>query len=155
MVIKMGPSGGISGGAVNDTLYHAAPGLSDIWLGWDDAIISIGLTWSDGDNNFNYGGSNPCADSINIDVRNKRLSRILGFVGWWNGFTVIKSMRFQFTDGWDTQWLGSVGSKPPYFTSPVLPFEYDVPLGLGLIGFFGNTGAVMDQIGFKFDDLPY
>jgi hypothetical protein len=154
MVLKMGPSGGISGQNAYDTTYHAAPGLAGIAVAWDDAIIGINLSWTDG-NNFNYTGTNPRSDSTFIDVRNKRISKILGFIGWWVGYTVVKSIQFQFTDGTDTGWIGAIGSKPPYFTSPVLPFEYDVPLGLGLIGFFGNTGAVLDQIGFKFDDLPY
>jgi len=154
MVLKMGPSGGISGGNAYDTPYHAAPGLVGIAPVWGDAIVSINLSWNDG-NNFNYGGTDSYSDHTFIDVTNKRICKILGYIGWWNGYTVVKSMQFNFTDGSDTGWIGAWGSKPPYFTSPALPFEYDVPLGLGLMGFFGNTGAVIDQIAFKFDDLPY
>ncbi len=61
-------------------------------------------------------------------------------------------MQLQFTDGSNSGWQGPFGNYPPYFTNPCQPFEYDAPAGYRLAGFFGNTGAVMDQIGFIFDN---
>jgi hypothetical protein len=146
MVWKAGPRGGIGGGNLYDTATKPAQDLVGIYIGSGDAIVEIVLNWADKSSTFIRGqGGWPNSFSMELTTPPRKITRISGSIGWWNDATVVTGIQFDFNDGSNTGLLGKPG---------VLPFEYDVPPGQGLVGLFGYTGEVIDQVGLKFDDLP-
>jgi hypothetical protein len=146
MVWKAGPSGGIGGENPCDTATKPAQDLVGIAVYYGDAIVDVFLKWAD-KSVTGIGGvdSYPGSFSVDLTTPPRTVIRISGFIGWWNNATVVTGIQFDFSDGSNSGLLGKSG---------FLPFEYDLPPGQGLVGFFGYTTAVIDQIGFKFDALP-
>jgi hypothetical protein len=148
MPFLVGPTGGIGGD--NDVQSFppagAAATMLDMGVRSGDVIDSIWMQYQVGPGNgtVQISGSIVGPQHVSYDLTYQYITKIRGTYGayvFWGNAVVITQIQFTFNAGNTSDMFGSyVGARS---------FEYDIPTGFRLTGFWGRVGAGIDSLGFQ------